>query len=102
MPEYLRLEADILAARGETFAEQALSAYRRAIQLANEQSALAWELRAAIGLARFYRRRDPQQARNSLLPIYQRFAAGLETIDLVAASQLLDELASEKVARQIV
>jgi len=100
MPEYLRLQAGILAAKGEAAAEQALSAYQRAIRLAHEQSALAWELRAAIGLARFYRSRDSRQAIAILLPVYQRYAEGLETVDLVEAKRLLDELASKKLGRR--
>jgi len=99
MPEYLRLEGDILATKGEEVTDQALSAYQRAIHLAREQSALAWELRATTSLARFCRGRDRQKAETILRPVYQRYTEGLETVDLVAAKLLLDELASEQISR---
>jgi hypothetical protein len=98
IPEFLRLEGDILATKGEAAAGEALSAYQYAIQLAREQSALAWELRATTSLARFHRSLDPQKAHAILLPVYQRYTEGHETIDLVAARRLLDELNSELVA----
>jgi predicted ATPase/DNA-binding winged helix-turn-helix (wHTH) protein len=99
IPEFRRLEGDIWAARGETVAGEALAAYQHAIQLAHEQSALAWELRAATSMTLFYRNRDPEKANSILLPVYQRYTEGHETIDLVAAKQLLDELALEQVGR---
>jgi predicted ATPase/DNA-binding winged helix-turn-helix (wHTH) protein len=98
IPEFLRLEGDILATRGEAAAGEALSTYQHAIQLAREQSALAWELRAATSLARFYCSLDPQKAHTILLPVYQRYTEGHESIDLVAARRLLDELSSEQFA----
>jgi hypothetical protein len=99
IPEFRRLEGDIWAARGETVAGEALAAYQHAIQLAHEQSALAWELRAATSMTLFYRNRDPEKANSILLPVYQRYTEGHETIDLVAAKRLLDELALEQVGR---
>jgi predicted ATPase len=99
IPEFRRLEGDILATRGEAVAGEALSAYQHAIQLAREQSALAWELRAATSLARFYRARNPLQAKSILQPEYQRYTVGFETIDLVAAKRLLDELDSIRVVK---
>jgi predicted ATPase len=89
LPEYLRLEAGILVAKGEAGAEQV---YLRAIDLARTQSALAWELRAALGLARLYQDRDPERARQTLMPVYGRFTEGFETADLRSAKSFLSEL----------
>jgi predicted ATPase/DNA-binding winged helix-turn-helix (wHTH) protein len=89
MPEYLRLEAEILAARGEAGAE---AAYLNAIDLAQKQSAAAWELRIALGLARLYRDQEPSRAKAVLSSARQRFSAGFETVDLKAARELLEEL----------
>src|ERR1700730_1173096 len=89
LPEYLRLEAGILVAKGEVGAEQV---YLRAIDLARTQSALAWELRATLGLARLYRDRDPERARQTLMPVYGRFTEGFETADLRSAKSFLSEL----------
>ena len=89
LPEYLRLEAGVLAASAEAGAEQA---YLRAIDLARTQSALAWELRATLGLARFYRDQDPERAKQVLVAVYDRFSEGFETADLKAANRLISEL----------
>jgi predicted ATPase/DNA-binding winged helix-turn-helix (wHTH) protein len=89
LPEYLRLEAGVLAASAEAGAEQA---YLRAIDLARAQSALAWELRAAMGLARLYRDQDPGRAKQVLVAVYDRFTEGFETADLKAANRLIGEL----------
>jgi tetratricopeptide (TPR) repeat protein len=65
-----------------------------AIALAQRMSAKAWELRAAMSLARFWcdqgRR---QQARDILAPIYGWFTEGFDTPVLKDAKKLLDELA---------
>jgi predicted ATPase len=89
LPEYLRLEAGVFAARHDAGAEQA---YLRAIDLARAQSALAWELRAALGLARLYRDQDPGRAKQVLVAVYDRFSEGFETADLKAANRLIGEL----------
>jgi predicted ATPase len=91
LPEYLRLEAEMLAASGDTGAEQV---YLQAIELARTQSALSWELRATLGLARLHRGRDPQRARGVLMGVYGRFIEGYETKDLLSAKSLIDELSS--------
>ena len=88
-PEYLRLEAGILVAKGEAGAEQI---YLRAIDLARAQSALAWELRATLGLAQLYRNQDPERARQTRMPVYSRFTEGLDTADLLSAKSFLSGL----------
>jgi len=73
---------------------RAESCLRRAIDIAREQAARSWELRAATSLARFLGeqgRRD--EAREWLAPIYSWFTEGLNTPDLLDARALLDELA---------
>jgi predicted ATPase/DNA-binding winged helix-turn-helix (wHTH) protein len=89
LPEYLRLEAGILAARHQAGAERA---YLGAIDLARAQSGLAWELRATMGLARLYRDQDPGRARQVLVAVYDQFSEGFETADLKAANRLIGEL----------
>lgn len=93
LPEYARLEADILAAKGDRGAELV---YRRAIKLARTQSALAWELRAALGLSKFYRDQFPERARQALMSVYDRFTEGFETADLKAAKILVDTTSGAK------
>jgi predicted ATPase len=65
----------------------------RAIDWARRQEALAWEIRAAMSLARLFRgRRRPTQARKTLAPVYRRFTEGFSTPDLVTAKTLLASL----------
>jgi hypothetical protein len=67
--------------------------YRRAIEVAQRQSAKWWQLRASVSLARLLRntnRRD--EARTKLTEIYNWFTEGFENPDLKEAKALLDEL----------
>jgi predicted ATPase len=67
--------------------------FRKAIAIAEGQSAKVWELRAATSLARLWGDRDRHaQAHNLLAPIYDRFTEGFDTADLEDAKALLDEL----------
>jgi predicted ATPase/DNA-binding winged helix-turn-helix (wHTH) protein len=93
LPEYARLEAGILAATGDRAAELV---YQRAIKLARSQSALAWELRATLGLSKFYRDQFPERARQALMSVYDRFTEGFETADLKAAKVLIDTTGGAK------
>jgi predicted ATPase len=64
-----------------------------ALAVAREQSALAWELRTTMALARLLcedGQRD--QARNALSLVYDRFTEGFDTADLKQARALLEDL----------
>ena len=61
--------------------------------LSRKQAAKAWELRATVDLARIWMIQGRTgAARDSLQTILAQFTEGMATADLVAASQLLDEL----------
>jgi predicted ATPase len=69
--------------------------FERALQIARQQQAKSWELRAAMSMARLWRdqgKRD--EARELLAPIYGWFTEGFDTLDLREAKALLDELAA--------
>jgi hypothetical protein len=73
--------------------ESAMNCLTEAVAVARAQSALAWELRSAMALARMLRedgQRD--QARHTLALVYDRFTEGFETADLKLARALLEEL----------
>jgi predicted ATPase len=68
-------------------------ALEAALRLAQRQQAKAYELRAAMSMARLWRdqgKRD--EARDLLAPVYGWFTEGFETLDLKGAKALLDEL----------
>jgi predicted ATPase len=72
---------------------EAERAILRAIEIAQQQSAKSWELRATISLARLLAKQDRcDQARTMLTEIYGWFTEGFDTADLKDAKALLDEL----------
>jgi predicted ATPase len=90
-PMTFGLRGDLRLRQGQI--ELAETDFREAIGLAQKMSARAWELRAAMSLARLLRdtgRRD--EARSMLAEIYNWFTEGFDTADLQDAKALLDEL----------
>jgi predicted ATPase len=72
---------------------EAQRCFQQAIEVARNQSAKSWELRATMSLARLLGRdgrRD--EARTTLAGIYNWFTEGFDTADLQDAKALLDEL----------
>jgi predicted ATPase len=67
--------------------------FSQAIDIAQQQSAKFWELRAAISLARLWHERGKRDAARDLLaPSYGWFTEGFDTPVLKEAKTLLDEL----------
>jgi predicted ATPase len=63
-----------------------------AMTLARKQSALSFELRAALELARLWMDWGQIQGAHDLIePIYHRFTEGLATPDLILARQILEQ-----------
>jgi predicted ATPase len=74
--------------------EKAERHFERALSVARQQQMKAFELRAAMSMARLLLDQGkPQQARELLAPIYGWFTEGFDTLDLKQAKALLDELA---------
>jgi predicted ATPase len=72
---------------------EAEQCFQSALDLAAHQRALAWELRAAMNLARLRLDRGHRdEARRVLASVYDRFTEGFGTADMVAARSLLREL----------
>ena len=67
--------------------------FERALSVARQQQAKAWELRAATSLARLWRDQGKvQRARELLAPVYGWFTEGFDTRDLKEAKALLEKL----------
>ena len=76
-------------------AAKAQAYFERALQIARQQQAKSWELRAAMSMARLWRDEGrTQQALELLAPIYGWFTEGFDTRDLKDAKALLEELQS--------
>ena len=95
-------EAEMHRVRGELFLSMrddgaAEASFRKAINVAQHQSAKTWELRASMSLARLWRDQGKmRQARELLAPVYGWFTEGFDTRDLKEAKALLEELALRK------
>jgi class 3 adenylate cyclase/predicted ATPase len=69
-------------------------ALKQALQLARQQQAKSWELRAATSLARLWGEEGRRgEARKLLAPVYGWFTEGFDTADLQEAKTLLAQLA---------
>jgi adenylate cyclase len=92
--EMHRLKGELLLSQDHSKAKEAQSCFQRAIEIARNQSAKAWELRATISLARFLAKQGERgEARAMLADIYNWFTEGFDTDDLKDAKALLGELA---------
>jgi predicted ATPase len=74
---------------------EAEACFLEALAIAQQQQAKAWELRAAMSLARLWRQQGKiREARTLLADIHGWFTEGFDTADLQEAQTLLAELAS--------
>jgi class 3 adenylate cyclase/predicted ATPase len=92
--EIHRTAAEIALLSPEPNVAEAEANFARALRVARSQQTKSWELRAAMGMARFWGalgKRD--KARRVLAPVYAWFTEGFDTLDLKDAKALLDELA---------
>ncbi len=91
--ELHRLKGELLLAQSTDNATEAESQFHQAISIAHHQSAKSWELRAAISLAKLWQSQGKVvEARDLLAPVYEWFTEGFDTVDLIDAKVLLDEL----------
>ncbi|MGE0722851.1 MAG: winged helix-turn-helix domain-containing protein [Alphaproteobacteria bacterium] len=92
LPEALRIKGELMR-RVDGDGDPTVAIFERAVAEAGRRGALAWELRAATGLARLHRDQGRSaDARATLEPVHVRFTEGFGTADLVAARMLLDSL----------
>jgi tetratricopeptide (TPR) repeat protein len=95
------LEAEIHRLRGQTMlilpdgAAEAERCFRRAIEIAVRQQARSWELRATTSLAGLLDQRGKRdEARTMLAEISNWFTEGFDTVDVIDAKGLLEELSA--------
>jgi predicted ATPase len=93
LPDLLRRRGEILQELRQPDFEEAESSFLGSIKHAQSQTALSWELKAAIPLARMWKGHGREkEARLLLKKTFGRFTEGLTSPDLVFARRLLDEL----------
>jgi predicted ATPase len=90
LAEMYRLHGTLLLRQAIPDARQAEACFQHALAIARCQQAKAWELRAAMSLARLWQHQGKRQAAYNLLaPIYHWFTEGFDTADLKEAKALL-------------
>jgi predicted ATPase len=91
--ETYRLKGELLLQRGARDAAEVETCFQYAIDIARQQHAKSWELRAATSLARLWQGQGKRAAARTLLaPVYHWFTEGFDTADLQEAKVLLEEL----------
>ena len=91
--ELYRLRGELLLPAPGQDAHQAETCFQQALVMARQHQAKAWELRAAVSLARLWQQQgQPDEAHALLMPVYGWFTEGFDTADLQEARVLLEEL----------
>jgi len=80
--------------------EEAEACFLKAIEIARQQQAKSWELRATMSLSRLWQQQGKRKEAHALLAeIYGWFTEGFDTKDLQDAKALLEELAGAAIVR---
>ena len=86
-------KGELRLAAEEPDESRAEASFVKAIEIAGDQGAKSFELRAAASLAGLWRDQGRRvEARDLLAPVYSWFTEGFDTLDLKEAKLLLDEL----------
>lgn len=92
--ELTRIKGELLLMQASPDPAAAEALFIASRERSRREQTLSWELRAAMSLAGLCRNQGRiAQARDELQSVYGRFAEGFETADLIAAHELLNELA---------
>jgi predicted ATPase len=87
-----RLRGELLRMQGADEAEVEVC-FQRAIEVARQQQAKSWELRAVMSLCRLWQGQGKrEEGRQMLAEVYGWFTEGFDTPDLKEAKALLEEL----------
>jgi predicted ATPase len=94
-PEKHRIKGELLLRQNHSYVAEAQKCFQIAIEIARQQSAKSYELRATMSLARLLARQGrSDKAQAMLTGIYNWFTEGFDTADLKDAKALLDELSA--------
>ena len=91
-PETYRLKGMLLLRQNDSSATEAENCFRKAIDVAQQQKAKSWELRATTSLAGLLAKQGHRADSHAMLAeIYGWFTEGFDTADLKDAKALLEE-----------
>jgi hypothetical protein len=92
LPEVLRIKGVLFAAEAQPSAAE--ECFLRSLDFAAQRSALSWELKTAIRLAKLWESQDrKKEARNLLGGVCAKFKDGRNSIDIESALLLRDSMA---------
>jgi predicted ATPase len=92
--ELHRLRAELLLIKNNE--DEAEASLEKAIEVARQQSAKSWELRAATSLARLWQKQGrTDEAHHLLAEVFNWFTEGFDTLDLIEAKALLEAMDRE-------
>jgi TOMM system kinase/cyclase fusion protein len=95
--ELHRLKGELLLQQNSDNQTEAESCFQQALDLARNQQAKSFALRAATSLARLWQSQGKRQEAHDLLaPVYNWFTEGFDTADLKDAKALLDALGEQR------
>ena len=87
------LKGELLLRQAIPDEAQAEACLHQALEIARQQQAKSWELRAAVRLSRLWQQQGKRDEAHALLaPVYAWFTEGFDTADLREAKALLEEL----------
>jgi predicted ATPase len=99
MPDLLRVKGEVLISMAQSDRREAEQCLLDSLRLARDHRALSFELRTGMSLARLWAASGRcDNALDLLTSIYSRFSEGFQTLDLVSAGRLLDELRSRTIS----
>jgi predicted ATPase len=91
--ELHRLKGELLLQQSADNQSEAEACFHQALDIARQQQARSWELRAATSLSRLWQQQGKHQdAYDLLAPVYEWFTEGFDTADLQEAKGLLEVL----------
>jgi predicted ATPase len=96
--ELHRVKGELILRRSGIEAEprvqtEAEECFRKSIEIARQQEARSFELKAVISLSRLWKQQGKKaEARQALAEIYGWFREGFETQDLIDAKELIEQL----------
>jgi predicted ATPase len=95
MAEMLRVKARLLLATGRAEADEIETILVESLEIARQQRARCWELRASCDLARLWQSQGEGRRRKALKllqSVYDQFTEGFDTADLRDAKSLIRSL----------
>jgi predicted ATPase/DNA-binding winged helix-turn-helix (wHTH) protein len=92
MPELLRVKGAMFLTRSPHDCDEAEGYLLQSLELSRRQGARAWELRTATDLATLWAGRGRSGEARALLPVFEQFTEGSDTVDVKAAERMLRTL----------